>query len=249
MSRTATPSVGPLSSYAISSTLVRTRLRTAGWFMARRSGLGLAGALLLLALAQVIFGRASLGSWRGGVGIDLLLGDRYDPAVLAHLDHLEALRRILEHPVLALELGGDALDRALDPERLVAANAVERFFLFKHAGGCCRRAEIELRPQRNHLLRAGSLAQPALHARVFRKAQLRPLRIVAERAGRASRHASEAERAALHIDLDRPEGGARGQRDHVDGRRRGTLKLAQRESHDVSLRSNGQEACGARRDL
>src|SRR6516162_3180769 len=158
MSRTATPSVGPLSSYAISSTLVRTRLRTAGWFMARRSGLGLVRALLLLALAQVIFGRASLGSWRGGVGVELLLGDCYDPALLAHLDHVEALRGILEHPVLALEFGGDAFNRAFNPERLVTANAVERLFLFKHAGARGRGAEIELRPQRNHLLRAGGLA-------------------------------------------------------------------------------------------
>src|SRR6266478_3288620 len=158
MSRTAMPSVGPLSSYAMSSTLVRTRLRTARWFMACRSGLGLAGALLLLALAQVIFGRASLGSWRGGVGIELLLGDRYHPAVLAHLDHLEALRRIPEHPVLALELGGNALDRALDPERLVAADAMKRLFLFEHAGARGRGAEIELRRERDHLLWASGLA-------------------------------------------------------------------------------------------
>src|SRR6516162_1686767 len=158
MSRTATPSVGPLSSYAMFSTLVRTRLRTARWFMACRSGLGLAGALLLLALAQVVFSRASLGSWRSGVGIKLLLGDRYDPAVLAHLDHVEALRGILEHPVLALELGGDALDRALDPERLVAADAMEGLLLLEHASARGRGAEIELRPQRNPLLRAGGLA-------------------------------------------------------------------------------------------
>src|SRR6516225_11297408 len=249
MSRTATPSAGPLSSYAISSALVRTRLRTAGWFMACRSGLALAGALLLLALAQVIFGRASLGSRRGGVGIELLLGDRHHSAVLAHLDHVEALRGILEHPVLALELGGDALDRAFDPERLVAADAMERLFLFEHAGARGRGAEIELRPERDYFLRARGLAQPALHAGVFRKTQLRPLRIVAARAGRAGRHAGEAQRAALHIDLDRAEGRARGQRDHVDGRRRGALKLAQREPHDVSLRSHGQEAGGTRRAL
>src|SRR4029453_1650744 len=134
MSRTAMPSAGPLSSYASSGTLVRTRLRTAGWFMACRSGLGLAGALLLLALAQVIFGRARLGSWRGTVRIEPLLGDRHHSAVLAHLDHVEALRGILEHPVLALELGGDALDRALDPERLVAAGAMEGPFLFVPTG-------------------------------------------------------------------------------------------------------------------
>src|SRR5260370_18305684 len=123
MSRTATPSVGPLSSYAMSSTLVRTRLRTARWFMACRSGLGLAGTLLLLALAQVIFGRASLGSWRGGVGVELLLGDRNPPAVLAHLYHLPALPGILEPPLLSLQLCGDAPHRALAPPRLVSARA------------------------------------------------------------------------------------------------------------------------------
>src|SRR5262249_56508220 len=93
--------------------------------MTCRSALGLAGALLLLALAQVIFSRARLGSWRGGVGIEPLLGDRHHSAVLAHLDHVEALRGILEHPVLALELCGDAPDPALYPGRLVVANAVE----------------------------------------------------------------------------------------------------------------------------
>src|SRR5258707_5951131 len=113
MSRTATPSVGPVSSYAMSSTLVRTRLRTARWFMACRSGLGLAGALLLLALAQVIFGRASLGSWRGGVGIELLLGDRHHSAVLAHLYHVEAFRGVLGNPVLSLELVGDGVARGV----------------------------------------------------------------------------------------------------------------------------------------
>src|SRR5215472_16913609 len=163
--------------------------------MTCRSALGLAGALLLLALAQVIFSRASLGSWRGGVGIEPLLGDRHHSAVLAHLDHVEALRGILEHPVLALELGGDALDRALDPERLVAADAMDWLFLFEHAGARCRGAEIELRPERDYFLRARGLAQPALHAGVFGEAQLRPLRIVAERAGRAGRHAGEAARS------------------------------------------------------
>src|SRR5262249_31192912 len=132
--------------------------------MARRSGLGLAGALLLLALAQVIFSRASLGSWRGGVGVGSVLRGGPPPAVLAPLDHIVALRGILEHPVLALELGGDALDRAFDPERLVAADAMERLFLFKHAGVRGRGAEIELRTQRDHFLRACGLAQPALHA-------------------------------------------------------------------------------------
>src|SRR5260221_4794836 len=102
MSRTATPSVGPLSSYAMSSTLVRTRLRTARWFMACRSGLGLAGALLLLALAQVIFGRASLGSWRGGGGRAILLQGRPHPAAPPHPYFLPPLRASLGHPMPSL---------------------------------------------------------------------------------------------------------------------------------------------------
>jgi predicted amidohydrolase len=51
------------------------------------------------------------------------------------------------------------------------------------------------------------------------------LGIVAERAGRAGRHAGEAERAALDIDLDRAEGRAGRQRDDVDRRRRRALQL------------------------
>src|SRR5437763_11324096 len=77
-----------------------------------RSCVWLARALAFLALAQVILGGARLGPRRGAVGIELLLGDGEDAAVLAHLDDIEALRRILEHPVFAGELGGHALDRA-----------------------------------------------------------------------------------------------------------------------------------------
>src|SRR5256886_7081875 len=124
MSRTAAPCGGPLSSYAISSTLVRTPLRRGARSMSRRSCLRLASALRLL--AQVILGRASLGSRRRAVGIKLLLRDRDHAAVLAHFDQVEALRGILEHPVFALELGGHSLDRALDSERFVAADAMER---------------------------------------------------------------------------------------------------------------------------
>src|SRR5260370_463170 len=80
MSRTATPSVGPLSSYAMSSTLVRTRLRTARWLIACRSGLGLGCAVLLLPLARVIFGPARLRAWRGGVGVTRRRGGGGAPA-------------------------------------------------------------------------------------------------------------------------------------------------------------------------
>mgnify|MGYP003693610945 CR=1 FL=1 len=103
--------------------------------------------------------------------------------------------------------------------------------------------------ERDHLLRAGRLAQPALHAGVLGEAQHRPLGIVAERAGRAGRHAGETERAALDIDLDRAERRARGQRDDVDRRRRGALQLAQREPHArrASPRPAGSSPDAARR--
>src|ERR1700730_12596646 len=113
--------------------------------MSRASGIRLARGALFLALAQIVLGVARARPRRSAVGIEFLLGDRDRPAVLAHLDHLEPCRGVLEHPVLAFELGDDPLDRALDAERLAAAHAVERLLLLEHArlrGGC---AEIELR--------------------------------------------------------------------------------------------------------
>jgi hypothetical protein len=144
--------------------------------------------------------------------------------------------------VLALELGDDALDRALHPERLVAADTVERLLLLEHARAGGGGAEIELRPQGDHLLRAGRLAQSALHAGVFRKSQHRPFGIVAERAGRTGRHAGEAQRAALDVDLDRAKRRARGQRDDIDRSRRRALQFPQREPHDVAFAADRQEA-------
>src|SRR5262249_26133957 len=183
-----------------------------------RSALRLARALGFFALAKIVLGGARLRPRRRAVGIELLLGDRDRPAVLAHFDHLEPRRRVLEHPVLARELGGDTLDPALDPERLAAAGAVERLFFLEDARGGGGGAEIELRRQRDHLLRAGRLAQAALHAGVLGEAQHRPLRIVAERAGRAGADAGEAERAALDVDRDLAERRALRQRDQVGGR-------------------------------
>src|SRR5712691_5597075 len=135
-----------------------------------RSRVRLVRPLLLLALAQVILGGAHLRARRGAVGIELLLGDRDYAAILAHLDHVEASGGILEHPVLALELGGDALDRALDAERLAAADAMERLLLLEHPRGGGSGAEVELWMERDHLLGAGRLAQPALHAGVLGEA-------------------------------------------------------------------------------
>src|SRR5262249_21133720 len=247
MSRTGVPCAGPLSSYAISSTLVRIRWSAGAGAMVRRSGLGLVRASF--PLAQIILGGARLRPRRLAVGIKLLLGDRDHAAVLAHLEHLEPLRGILEHPVFAFELRGDALDSALDAERLVAADAVKRLLLLEHAGGRGGGAEIELRPQRDHFLRTSGLAEPALHAGVFRKAQHRPLRIVAECASRASRHAGEAERAALDIKLDRAEGRTRRQSNHVDRSRRSAVQVAQSEPQHIALAPPRQEARRTRRAL
>src|ERR1700693_5913146 len=105
----------------------------------------------------------------------------------------------------AFELGDDPLDRALDAERLAAAHALERLFLLEHARGGGRGAEVEPRHQADHLFRAGRPAQPALNAGILGEAQDRPLRVARQRTGRAGGYAGKAQRAALDIDLDRPE--------------------------------------------
>ena len=108
-------------------------------------------------------------------------------------------------------------------------------------------AEVELRLQRDDLLGAGRLAQPALHAGVLGEAQHRPLGIVGERAGRAGRDAGEAQRAAGDVDLHRSERRALGQRHHIDRRRRGAVQLAQRDTQHAALGAGRQEARRARR--
>src|ERR1043166_265084 len=67
---------------------------------------------LALALAQIILAGAH-GRARRCVGVEGVLGHRDHAAVLAHFEHVEPAVRTGEHPVLAFELGGDALDRAL----------------------------------------------------------------------------------------------------------------------------------------
>src|SRR6185437_6245597 len=103
-------------------------------------------------LTQVIVRGARFRPRRRAVRVEAVLGHGGDAAVLAHLDDLEAACRILVHPMLALELGDDALDRAPDAERLVAANAVKRLLLLEHARRRDRRAEVEARRQADHLL-------------------------------------------------------------------------------------------------
>ena len=108
-------------------------------------------------------------------------------------------------------------------------------------------AEVDLRREADDLLRAGRLAQPALHAGVLGEAQHRPLGIVRQRAGRAGRHAGEAERAALDIDLDRAERRAGRQRDDIDRRGRRALQFAEREPHHVALAADRRKARRPRR--
>src|SRR6188768_56229 len=127
-----------------------------------------ASALALrLALAQIVFRGARVGPRRRGERIEILVGHRGDAAIRTHLDDVEPLRRILEHPVLAFELGGDALDAALHAERLAAADAAERLFFLQYARGCVDGAEVELRPEADDLLGARRLAQSALNAGVL----------------------------------------------------------------------------------
>ena len=170
-----------------------------------------------------------------------------NPAVVAHLDDVEALGRAFVHPVLAFELGGHALDGALHAERLAAADAAERLFLLEDARAAACGAEIELRSQRDDLLGAGRLAQPALHAGVLGEAQHRPLRIIAQRAGRAGRHAGQAQGAAGDVDLDRPKGAARGAARHL--RRAGAARCnsLQREAQHAAFFAERLEACRTRR--
>ena len=88
----------------------------------------------------------------------------------------------------------------------------------------------------------GGLAQAALHAGVLGEAQHRPLGIVGQGAGRASRDAGKAQRAARDVDLHRAERRARGQSHHIDRRRCGAVQLAQREPQHIALATDRLEA-------
>src|SRR5205823_9962379 len=94
-----------------------------------------------------------------------------------------------EHPMAALELGRDPLDRALGAERLAAADAAERLLLFEPARGGASGAKIELRLERDDLFRASRLAQPALHAGILHEPQAGPLRLRHQGPGRTTGHA------------------------------------------------------------
>ena len=120
--------------------------------------------------------------------------------------------------MLAFELGDDALDGTLHAERLAAADAFGRLFLLDDPGHGGRGAEIDLRLEADDFLRAGRLAQSALDAGVFGKAEHRALRIVGQCAGRTRRHAGQAQRAAFNVDFDCTKRRASGQRHDIDRR-------------------------------
>src|SRR6202022_1018718 len=76
----------------------------------------------------------------------------------------ETLRRAREHPVLAGELFGHALDRALDAERLAAADAMEWLFLLETAGGRGRQSRIARRGPRKSAASAARDCRRALRS-------------------------------------------------------------------------------------
>src|SRR5260370_26859065 len=92
-----------------------------------------ATACLFFPLAQIIVAGARARALGRRIGIESRGGNGGDAAILAHLQYFEPAAGTAEHPVLALELGRDALDRALGAERLAAADAAERLLLFQQA--------------------------------------------------------------------------------------------------------------------
>src|SRR5262245_58468480 len=199
-------------------------------------------ALLQFALLQIVIGGAHGFARRRTVGIKVFFGNDGHAAVLAHLEDIETPRRARIHPMLALELGGHALDCTLDAKRLAATDA-GKWRLFLESAGCRGGgAEVDLRFERDHLFRTGCLAQAALHAGVLGKAQQRPLRIIPQRSRRTGGDAGEAERAALNIELHGAERRRRRQGQHVEGRRRDGVQFAQRLAQDAAFAPDGQEA-------
>ena len=111
--------------------------------------------------------------------IETFVYHRFDTAIRAHLDDVEAFGvGALEHPVLLAEFGQHAVDRALGAERFAAGDAVERLFLLEHAQRRIPGLEVETRLDGDDLLRAGGFAEPALHAEAFGKAQHGAIRII-----------------------------------------------------------------------
>src|SRR3982074_159955 len=94
-----------------------------------------------------------------GMRIETLVDDGRDPAVFAHFHDVDPPGIVaLEHPVLSLELGDHAFDRALGAEWFAADDTFERVFFLQYAlrrGPCL---EIELRNKCDGILGAGRFA-------------------------------------------------------------------------------------------
>src|SRR6266850_6403548 len=135
--------------------------------------------LLHIARAQIIFRRHDGRALRRRVRIKTFVHHRFDTAVRAHLDDVEAPGvGALEHPVLLAEFCEHAVDRALGAERLAAGDAVERLFFLQHAQRRIPGLEVETRLDGDDLLGAGGFAEPALHAEAFGEAQHRAIRVI-----------------------------------------------------------------------
>src|SRR5262249_6601136 len=87
---------------------------------------------LRLALPEVIVARTQGRPGGRARALEVGLGRRDHPAIRAHADGVQTTVGGRVHPVLAGERRGDALDHALDAERLAATDAVERLFLLEH---------------------------------------------------------------------------------------------------------------------
>ena len=129
----------------------------------------------------------------------------------------------------------------LRAERLAAADAMERLLLLHDPARRAPGREVELRRQRDHLLRAGRRAEAALHAGALVEIERRLVLAVGERAGRAGRHAGQAQGAAVDVDLDGAERRAGRQRHPVDRRRGGAVQLEHRGLEQVALPADRQE--------
>src|SRR5436190_6349933 len=144
---------------------------------ALRSGGGVAGTgcsrskrivLLHIARAQIILRRHDGRALRRRMRIETFVHHRFDAAVRAHLDDVEAFGiGALEHPVLLAEFCQHAVDRAFGAEGFAAGDAVERLFFLQHALRRVPGLEVEPRLDGDDLLGAGGLAKPALHAEAF----------------------------------------------------------------------------------
>ena len=101
-------------------------------------------SLLALAFAQIILGRAYTRPRRRAKWIEVVFNHCANTAVGAHLDDIEAFHGVFEHPVLAFELGDDALYRTFGAKRFAAANAKERLLLLDNSARGSGCSEVDL---------------------------------------------------------------------------------------------------------